>query len=237
MKTPLMALPLLAFTAITMVACHSHQTQTQTSRSPVPVYEEPRHHLVFENDIARILDVRVPAGDTTLYHVHASPITGVAIQDVKTWEQIFGAPRDTLEQATPVPYAFDNWDRPLPYTHRVANADTRPFHYVVGEWLGSSGVDCTILPETGSRHLVKDGKVARVYEVRLAPGASTEVHVHVCPGLTVLGTSGTLDDESTAMAAVGGSDAGRWEWRNGGHRHVLRNAGTTPLTVYEIDWR
>lgn len=237
MKTPLTSLPLIAVTVLTMVACQSHQTQSHTLLGPVPIYEEPRHHLVFENDIARVLEVRVPAGDTTVYHIHANRTTGVAIQEAQTWEQILGAPPGLLEPASPVPYVFGNWERPLPYTHRVANADTRAFHYVLGEWLRSSGVDCATLPETSTRHLVKDGKVARAYEVRLAPGASTEVHVHACPGLTVLGTSGTLDDEGTRAAATGGSAAGKWEWRNVSHRHALRNTGTTPLTVYEIDWR
>lgn len=237
MTKPLITLSSVAVTMLTLVGCHSQQPRTQTLIGPVPVYEEPRHHLVFENEIARVLEVRVTAGDTTLYHIHANRISGVAIQDAQTWEQILGVSRGTLEPATPVPYFFNNWERPLPYTHRVANADARAFHFVVGEWLRSSGVDCSTLPETSTRHLVKDGKVAKVYEVRLAPGASTEVHVHACPGLTVVGTNGSLDDEGTAPAATGGSAAGRWEWRNGNHRHVLRNIGTTPLTVFEIDWR
>lgn len=31
----------------------------------VPVYEEPRHRLVFQNRYARVLDVVIPPGDTT----------------------------------------------------------------------------------------------------------------------------------------------------------------------------
>ena len=35
----------------------------------VPVREEPRHHLVFENDQIRILDVFLAPYDTTQFHV------------------------------------------------------------------------------------------------------------------------------------------------------------------------
>lgn len=188
----------MAVTILTLVGCQAQKARTQTLNRAIPVYEEPRHHLVFENDIARVLEVRVPAGDTTFYHIHANRITGVAVQDAQTWEQILGAPRGKLEAASPVPYLFDNWERPLPYTHRVANVDARAFHFVANEWRRSSGIDCATLPETSTRHLVKEGKVAKVYEIRLAPGESTEAHVHACPGLTVVGTHGSLNDEGTA---------------------------------------
>lgn len=42
---------------------------------------------------------------------------------------------------------------------------TVSFHYIVSEWLGPSNLDCPPLPEMGTRRLVKEGKIARVYEV------------------------------------------------------------------------
>lgn len=40
------------------------------SSDVVPVGEEPRHHLSLENQHVRVFDVRISAGDTTLYHRH-----------------------------------------------------------------------------------------------------------------------------------------------------------------------
>src|SRR4026208_826876 len=58
-------------------------TPTTSSREAVPVYQEPMHRLVYRNPMVRILDVRIPAGDTTAYHVHAAPMVGIVVQDAR----------------------------------------------------------------------------------------------------------------------------------------------------------
>ena len=45
----------------------------------VPLDQEPRHHLSLESRHVRIFDVRIPAGDTTLYHRHGRDSIYVAI--------------------------------------------------------------------------------------------------------------------------------------------------------------
>jgi quercetin dioxygenase-like cupin family protein len=40
----------------------------------VPVHEEPRHRLVFDSPVVRVLDIQIPPGDTTLFHTHSNPI-------------------------------------------------------------------------------------------------------------------------------------------------------------------
>ena len=50
----------------------------------VPVHEEPRHRLVFEAPATRILDVQIPAGDTTLFHTHSDPILYVSMSQSQT---------------------------------------------------------------------------------------------------------------------------------------------------------
>lgn len=59
----------------------------------VPVYREPMHREVFHSPLVRVLDVRIPAGDTTAYHVHAAPLVGIAVQDARIWSQTAGAAR------------------------------------------------------------------------------------------------------------------------------------------------
>ena len=203
----------------------------------VPVEREPRHRPVFQNDLVRILDVRVSPGDTTAYHVHAHRLIGVALLDARTWFQSLGAQPDPPVMPRAVPYLFDNWAGPLPYTHRGANVDSVPLHYLVAEQLAPSPTDAPALADTPTRRMVKEGALGRVYEVTLAPHTATEPHTHAAPGLTLLATPGTLVDQGSAPAAVGGTGAERWSWRNPGHRHVLRNAGAAAVTVYELDWR
>ena len=214
-----------------------HAQSLTAEQQPKPVYQEPRHHLVFQNSVVRVLDVQIPARDTTAFHVHANPLVGVALEVALSWAQVLGSPPDSIEAAGPVPSLFDNWNRMLPYTHRVANVDSIPIHYFVAEWLASPGIQAELLPEDGMRHLVKEGRIARVYCVIIPAHTATTIHEHSAPGLTVLASAGVLVDEGAQSAAVGGNGAGQWSWRPSGHRHVLRNPGDTPLTVFEIDWR
>src|SRR5215471_21518393 len=60
-------------------------------QSPVPVLNEPRHHLKFENDYVRVFDVVVPPGDTTLFHIHSNDYAYVGIGPATLKAEIFGA--------------------------------------------------------------------------------------------------------------------------------------------------
>ena len=213
--------------------------QVQPSEeAAVPVFQEPRHHLVLENALVRVLDVRVAPGDTTAYHVHANRNIGVVISGARTWEQFLGraaTPIDSL--ADSVGSIFDNASASLPYTHRVGNADTAPFHYVVAQLLTPSGVVTSALPASSGLHLDRETLGARIYRVTLAPGQSTPRHRHAPPGLTVQVSPGTLRLEGAAPEGASEQPgAGAWWWRRAGTEHVLRNIGTSPVDVVEIDW-
>jgi hypothetical protein len=132
-------------------------------------------------------------------------MVGIAVQDTRLSYQVPGAPPGPIAIPKATPYVFENWSQPLPYTHRVANVDTLPLHYVVAEWLARSGPEAPRLPDDTNRRLVKEGPTARVYEITLAPGAATEPHTHATPGLVVLGT--------VRRVLGGGRLAGQgWEW-------------------------
>lgn len=212
-------------------------------RSPaaedVAVFREPRHHLVFQGRFVRVLDVRVPPGDTTLYHVHADPHVGVMIATARTWGQARGAPASAVDSlADSIGTILDNANEQLPYSHRVGNADTVAFRYVVGQLLAPSGIAAPILPPSSGVRLERETPRARVYRVTLAPGESTRAHRHLQPGLTVQVGAGSLRLEGTTPEAKSPSDgAGAWWWRRAGTQHALRNVGAAPVEVVEIDWR
>ena len=228
---------LLLVVAATLACGHPSPAPTPapSSREAVPVYQEPMHRLVYRNPMVRVLDVRIPAGDTTAYHVHAAPMVGIVVQDARIWSQVPGAPPGPA-RTPPAPSVFTNWTQPLPYTHRVGNADSVPLHYVVAEWVGRSGGEVPPLPADDDRKLVEEGPTVRVYQITLEPHGATWAHTHLGPGLIVQATDGSLSDDGGPRAR-GGSGAGSWSWREGPYRHRLRNAGSRKLVVYEIDWR
>jgi quercetin dioxygenase-like cupin family protein len=219
--------------------CHQASptgTPSASPAAPVPVYQERMHRLVYHSPLVRILDVRIAPGDTTGYHVHSAPLVGVALQDARTWAQVPGAEPGPVATPKPAPSVFTNWAQPLPYTHRVANVDRVPLHYLAAEWLARSGGEVPALPDDETRRLIEESPTIRVYRITLEPGGSTWPHTHVGPGLVVVGTAGSLSDNGGPHAR-GGSGVGSWSWRESPYRHQLRNNGSATLVVYEIDWR
>ena len=92
----------------------------------VPVREEPRHHPVFQNKYIRLLDVWLPAGDTTLFHIHATPSLFVILSNTVTGSQIKDSAWSNTQSK-----AGTTWYRsfsPDTLVHRVCNADTVVFH-------------------------------------------------------------------------------------------------------------
>ena len=202
----------------------------------MPTHEEPYHRLVYQNALVRVLDIEVPAVAVTRYHVHGNPLVTVTVRDARTWSQAPGAERGPVIAAGAVPSVGDNWDQPLPYTHRVGNVDSVSFRRIGAEWLAASGLDCPALAGVPGYRLVHETQYGRVYEVRLRPSEVTPQHRHACPGLTVVGSGSTRAD-GTAPVAAAGSGVGSWSWRDAGHQHVVRNDGATSLVFYEVDWR
>lgn len=92
----------------------------------VPVKEEPRHHPVLQNKYIRLLDVWLPAGDTTLFHIHATPSLFVILSNTLTGSQIKGSAWSNSKSK-----AGATWYRSFlrdTLTHRVCNVDTVVFH-------------------------------------------------------------------------------------------------------------
>lgn len=93
----------------------------------VPVREEPRHQPVLQNKYIRLLDVWLPPGDTTLFHIHATPSLFIILSNTITGSQI----KDSAWSNGGRSKAGTTWYRsfsPDILTHRVCNIDTAVFH-------------------------------------------------------------------------------------------------------------
>jgi hypothetical protein len=91
----------------------------------VQVRNEPRHHNVFENEFARILDVYLAPGDTTLYHLHNTPSVFIVFTNTGVGSQLIGKQSQKGANITGE-VSYDNLNTPR--IHRVWNEDTSWFH-------------------------------------------------------------------------------------------------------------
>jgi hypothetical protein len=146
------------------------------------VYEEARHHLVFANELTRIMDVRVAARDATDDHTHEKPMIGVVVDAALIRDEVAGE-LPVIQKPQGV---FDNASMPLPYTHRVVNIDRVPFRYIVAERLHGSGFD--------------------VQTVTIPPRTTLPEHAHDAPGLTVIAGEWSWRDAGCRHALANGGD-------------------------------
>lgn len=95
--------------------------------SQVQVSEEPMHHKVLDNGWVRVLDVHVPAGDTSGWHKHSTPSVFLILSNTKTGSQV------RVEPGKPSFADGRIWFEGFydtPRIHRVWNEDDHEFHVI-----------------------------------------------------------------------------------------------------------
>jgi hypothetical protein len=108
------------------------------AQEPMPVREEPRHHVAFQNQYLRLLDVWLPPGDTTFFHIHEIPSLFVVLSKTLTSSQVKGESWVQGTFTSEPGYVWYNDFKKGPLIHRVCNADTIPFHVMDIEILSNS---------------------------------------------------------------------------------------------------
>ena len=200
----------------------------------VPVYEEPRHKLAFENDHAMILDVNLPPGYVSLYHEHKIDLLYVTIVGTKVWAKPLGGERREADVKTgDLRFSSDNHG--LPHVHRVGNIGTTPFHVIgIGIKDKISNNATALEGNTSAMALVMEKPYASVYRIHLQPGEKTGLHSHHLPYTKVYQSAGQVSDSNGNIQQV---EAGDFFWQAGGESHSYENAGDNEITIIEMLWR
>jgi mannose-6-phosphate isomerase-like protein (cupin superfamily) len=204
-------------------------------QSPVPVDDEPRHHLKFENEYTRVFDVQVPPSDATLFHTHSHDYLFVMIGDALLKAQVLGGPLSDL-----VVKNGEARFTKATITHRVINVGKRLFRNITIEILASpkDGPDAAHVEMLPGHSLVLDNDLIRVERLILDPGKSNAVHLHRLPGLGVAISDGKILSEAPGVAAeVIEIKAGDFRWHEAGLEHAFTNLGAGPLEIIDISWK
>ena len=98
-------------------------------KEPVPVEQEPHHHVVLQNQYVRVLDVLFPVGEPSLFHTHSNDNVSVALSGDFTKSQTMDGEWTKPGAVVPGQVAFHK-AKGQPYTHRVASAGEKPFHVI-----------------------------------------------------------------------------------------------------------
>ena len=210
------------------------QAPSGTADSPVEISGEPRHRPKFENEFVRVLDVTVPAGDATLWHVHRKDNVVVTLSGASLRLEKVGAPTVEVQWKT----GDVNFGKAT-YVHRAINIGTTPFRNLTIELLKSpaESPQMSSLKETTARQPIFENERVRVYRVALEPGQSTPLHTHSLPGLAVSIFTSEIEVTTEGKAAPDRLTlpAGDLRWRAGSVTHSIKNVGQTPFIGVDIE--
>lgn len=207
----------------------------QASTPPaVPVAQDPAHRLVLQNEQVRVFEVWLPAGDTTLWHEHLHDGASVRLTDAIVEDQPPAGKAETIHlHRGEVAYGAT----PTARIHRVRNVGEMTFHNVYIELLmpqdASTGRAVTAAPDP---RVVTENDRVRALRRILAPGESTDMHVHVSRGVGVPVTAGRLEI-STPEGATRSVEvkAGAVQWIEAGTTHRLKNIGDTDIEIVDVE--
>ena len=148
------------------------------AQASVPVEQEPRHTVRFADAAMRVLEVNIPAGDTTLDHMHRHDIATVCVECAPTltrapgeeWSAVrtraVGSSNVTAYTARPASHTVRNVGKES--YHLIAVENLRP-----GTWKGAALPGTKPSQETAS---------FRVYQI---DSAATGPHTHTAPAVVV----------------------------------------------------
>ncbi len=135
----------------------------------VLVHQEPRHHPIFENKEIRILNVLLPPGDTTLYHIHTTPSVFITFTTTQTGSQLKGEEKiNSISQAGSI--LVEDLSGEHIRTHRVWNRDKTAFNVMDVELLYQKSQLAESPLNLPDLNLEIDTTWVRVYRLNLLAG-------------------------------------------------------------------
>jgi len=229
---------MLARTLCAFVLLVSQQLFAQAVPTAVPIEQEPRHQIVFQNKNVRIIDALIPPGDLTLFHTHSFDNVVVVVSGGKGTNEFLGkAPIETAPVTGDARFAKAT---NAPYTHRVGNVGTTPLRFIAAEVKAPSespGVPAALDAVPGHKLVVENDRV-KVYRVSVDPKQATGIRSRALPWLRVSVSQSTISVQGPGKnPETLETKPGDYRWHEGATTDSIENIGSTKYEAIEIEWK
>lgn len=220
---------LLSFVSVCFLVA---QKKSQSfEESPVPVDQEPHHHVLLKNDAVLVMHVTIPENQRTLYHIHEHDRVAVELTNSSISQQNLNEPEGPSTPVKPGDVSAPALGG-APVIHRVHNFGPGSFEVLDVEFFQRPQSPSSA--EAGP--VAVENPSARVYRWRLAPGATSAMHTHVRPYLIV-----AVEKMPLKMTSPDGQSfshevqPGDFHWIDSTVTHLLTNEGSTEGQIVEIE--
>jgi quercetin dioxygenase-like cupin family protein len=193
----------------------------------VPVEQEPRHHLSFENEFLAVLEPQIPAGDTTLEHLHAHDDATVCIHGSQVRaKQPGGEWSNPGAVCVPGNVGFTEYTGKS-RSHTVQNVGTGVYHLTLVENLRANEWTNFEPIAVAGMKVVKENRAFRAYDVQL-PGAGVPAHSHQVPTVVIV-VSGQVSSGEQRLDRPGES-----VFIPAGQEHQIASKGDARVVEIEV---
>ena len=233
---------LASASVILLAAILSVPISAQVEDKPVPMDKAPFHIPVFQNDYLILLNVNIPPGRNTGYHIHYADSVSVNLMPASQTNQDYGssdvsAPGSGGEGA-PGRATFTNVTKDGPRTHKATNVGPTPFHNISFILKHARADGNMVSDRTGVAGFtqIMDNARLRAWRVVLKPGAATGQIKQTAPGLRVYVQGGVLAEMVPGSADRGMAPyEGDFIWEDAGQTRAVKNTGTTQIEFVEFE--
>lgn len=201
------------------------------SFAQIPVADEPLHHVIFEDNQVRVLEIIALPGDTSLTHQHDYNYCYIAVKGGKLWLEDEG--EKSREVNLPNHYCGGKSElENNPFIHRFANIDTSEVRFFTVE----RKPEKSTIPRKKSKILDPEKNPNVILENELFRVQKREIPPKTSMALSHTGKSFLLNLSSNPLFYLGNDEVSYWTLHEGEEKMKLSNlSGQTILfAIFEI---
>jgi hypothetical protein len=193
----------------------------------VPVDQEPRHHLLFANEWLRVISPQIPAGDTTLEHMHTHDDATVCIHGSEVRGKQPGAEWSNPGKVCVPGTAGVTEYTGKPRSHTVQNVGSGVYYLMLVENLRDSGWTNHEPLSVANMKMTRESRSFRIYDTELS-GASGVAHSHEVPAVVILVSGEAMAGDKRL------DESSRWAYIPAGQEHQVSAKGNARVIEIEV---
>ena len=234
-----------AFASIAVLAFALAATAAaQLEDKPVPMDKAPFHIPVFQNDYIILLNVNIPPGRNTGYHIHYADSVSVNLMPAAQTNQNYGSNEvsapGTGGDGAPGRATFTDVTKNGPRTHKATNVGPTPFHNIsfIFKKPGPAGNTVSDRAHVNGYTQIMDNARIRGWRVILEPGnrqGRSRNRLQACASMSIAACSpkSFRGNADRGMAPYDGD----FIWKDAGETRSIKNTGTTRLEFVEFEFK
>ena len=223
---------------VTMVGALTPPTVAQSERIGVPILEAPYHLPVFKNEYITMLNIYVPPGRNTGYHIHTGDSVSVNIEEANMTNQNLGAPEPGPAQRSQPGRANYSDYRKESRTHKASNVGSTPFHNVSFIFNYPESGRFSPLSRAGDTGYIQimDNERVRGWRLVLEAGGSAAAITQRAPGIRIVIEGGEIVESVAGHPDRAMSPKlGEFYWQDPGVTRSIRNIGAKRVELLEFE--